>query len=149
MLPRLPSFEEVRENRNSLRKEYQKYLKILSIKDINLRAEKIFRLYEPLDFPRGYENLVKNLFTYEKEGFDDPDDSKFQIIQNTDFLHYIMKVRDILGIEYKCQNCFVRPICCDYDNWMASQMDKQCDGVEILLDKFACFIARKYIIAGN
>jgi len=148
MLPRLPSFKKVRENKNSLREEYQNYLKILSTKNINLRAEKIFHLYKPLYFPLGYDNLVKNLFTSEKEGFDDPDDRGFQIIQNTDFLKYIMKVRDILGIEYKCQNCFVRPVCCDYDNWMGSQMYKQCDGVEILSDKFACFIARKYIIAG-
>jgi hypothetical protein len=145
MFPKLPTFEEVKKDKKIIKNEYEKYLKVLSIKDINIKIEKIFELYK--FYPDGYKYSAKDLFSVEKEDFVDPLNNGFPLIQHTDLLHYIMKVRDILEIEYKCQNCVVKPICCDYDRWMANRMYDQCDGVEILSDKFMCFIARKYIFA--
>jgi hypothetical protein len=144
---KLPTLSEIGKNKNRLKKEYARYLQILSIKDINLRAEEIFNLYKPKGWPVGYNNLVEHLFSAEKEDVVDPLNNGFPLIQITELLHYIMKARDILEIEYKCQNCVVRSMCCDYDGWMINRMYNQCDGVQILSDRFMCFIARKYILA--
>jgi hypothetical protein len=147
MLPKLPTLEEIKKDKNMLKKEYAKYLRILLIKDINMRAKEIFNLYKPIGWPVGYNILVKELFSAEKEDFVDPLNNGFPLIQITELLHYIMKTRDILAIEYKCQKCLMRPTCCDYDRWMTNRMYDQCDGVEILSDRFMCFMARKYILA--
>jgi len=147
MLPKLPTLEEIKKDKNMLKKEYAKYLRILLIKDINMRAKEIFNLYKPIAWPVGYNNLVTELFSAEKEDVVDPLNNGFPLIQITELLHYIMKARDILDIKYKCQKCLMRPTCCDYDSWMTNKMYDQCDGVEILSDRFMCFIARKYILA--
>lgn len=147
MFPKLPTLDEIEKSKSLLKKEYKKYLLILSTQDINRRAKKIFDLYGPRDLRLYCKDLAKELFSAEKEDVVDPYNNGFPLIQNTELLHYIMKARDILEIEYRCQSCLTRPICCDYDKWMDQNMYEQCDGVEILSDRFMCFIARKYILA--
>jgi hypothetical protein len=147
MFTKLPTLENISKEKHLIKKEYNKYLRVLSIQDINKRAQRIFELYGPRDWGPDNIDLVKELFSAEKEKVVDPLNNGFPLIQNTELLHYIMNARDMLEIEYRCQNCLRRPICCDYDRWMDQNMYEQCDGVEILSDRFMCFIARKYILA--
>lgn len=147
MLPKLPTLEEIKKEKSILIREYEKYLRILKIKDIKTRAKSIFSVYGPTGWPIGYNNLIKELFSAEKEDVVDPLNNGFPLIQMTELLHYIMKARDILDIKYKCQKCLMRATCCNYERWMTERMYDQCEGVEILSDRFMCFMARKYILA--
>ena len=52
-----------------------------------------------------FNSLVKELFSAEKDVVD-PLNNGFPLIQFNELLQYIMKARDILGIEYKCRNCY-------------------------------------------
>lgn len=147
MFKGIPDLSEFRKNKSLIKKEYRNYLRILSIPNIDQRAKNIFNKYKP----RGYEfyphdNLSRELFFAERNDTVDPLNDGMPLIQWTDMLHYIMKIRDILEIEYKCQSCIVRPTCCDYDFWMNTQLYNKCDGVNIISDRFICFIARKYIL---
>lgn len=49
-------------------------------------------------------------------------------------LDYSIVIHDIFGIDYKCKECVVRPICCRFSNFQKFEDNGECDGISQLLN---------------
>jgi len=83
------------------------------------------------------------------EGFYDNEDEYDPIdaySENYDegILH-MMKVLDILGIDYQCKYCISRPACITYDSKDYKQMFQNCSGLDDLTEQLRDDVERYYI----
>ena len=138
----LPTLEEIDKDRLKINRQYSRYLKLFNISDIEIRAKRILELFDKKNIQLQYKDKAKFLFAIERDESRTFGDS---FIQSDRSLQYIKKVHEILDIDFKCKECIVNPICCNYQSWLSNQ-NNNCDGVEELLyGKFTCFFTRKYL----
>lgn len=60
-------------------------------------------------------------------------------------IRHMMKVLDILGIDYQCKYCITRPACTTYDEKSYRQISKKCSGIDDLTEQLRDDIERYYI----
>ena len=63
-----------------------------------------------------------------------PIDEPFGPDYSQEALDYSIVIHDIFGIDYKCKECVVRPICCRFSNFQKFEDNGECDGISQLLN---------------
>ena len=59
-------------------------------------------------------------------------------------IRHMMKVLDILGVDYQCKYCLSRPACTTYDDKSYKQLTQNCSGIVALTEQLRDDVERYY-----